>query len=83
MSLEAEINKDIKAAMLAKEREKLEALRAVKAALIVEKTKDGSTEVAEAVEIKLIQKLRAIKMIWWVPIYVLLNAHEFVTEFLT
>ncbi len=58
MSLELKINEDIKAAMLARDAKKLEALRAVKAALLIEKTKEGTTgEVSEEVELKILQKL--------------------------
>jgi len=47
MSLELKINDDIKAAMLARNQEKLEALRAIKAALLLEKTKESSTGVID------------------------------------
>lgn len=57
MNLTDKINGDIKAAMLAKEREKLAALRAVKSALLLEATKDGSGEVNEDVANKILQKL--------------------------
>lgn len=58
MSLENNINQDIKSAMLAKESLKLEALRAVKAAILLAKTeKGGSNELTEDAEIKLLQKL--------------------------
>ena len=58
MELEKLINEDIKNAMLAKDPEKLEALRAIKAALLLEKTKEGTTgEIPESVEVKLLQKL--------------------------
>ncbi len=58
MSLESLINNDIKAAMLARNAEKLEALRAIKAALLLEKTKEGgSGEIPESAEIKILQKL--------------------------
>lgn len=58
MELEKLINNDIKAAMLARDQEKLEALRAIKAALLLEKTKEGTTgEIPESVELKLLQKL--------------------------
>jgi len=43
MELEKLINNDIKNAMLARDPEKLEALRAIKAALLLEKTKEGTT----------------------------------------
>jgi uncharacterized protein YqeY len=59
MSLEIKINDDIKQAMLAKDTRKLGALRAIKAALLLEKTgKDVSSgEIPESVELKLLQKL--------------------------
>ena len=59
MSLEILINNDIKAAMLAKDRRKLESLRAIKAALLLEKTgKDTSGgEIPAEVEFKLLHKL--------------------------
>lgn len=59
MSLEQKINQDLKEAMLAKDRKKLEALRAIKAALLMEKTggDTGSSEIPESVEMKLLQKL--------------------------
>ncbi len=58
MSLTDKINKDIKAAMLAKESKKLEALRAVKAALLLAMTdKSSGGEVSQDAEIKILQKL--------------------------
>ncbi len=58
MELELLINEDIKKTMLARDAEKLEALRAIKAALLIEKTKEGTTgEIPETVELKLLQKL--------------------------
>ncbi|MEI6821755.1 MAG: GatB/YqeY domain-containing protein [Bacteroidota bacterium] len=59
MSLEIIINDDIKAAMLARDKDKLEALRAIKAALLLIKTgKDTATaEVPEEIELSLLQKL--------------------------
>lgn len=59
MSLEVTINSDIKAAMIAKDKRKLEALRAVKSALLLIKTgKDTSfAEVPEDLEMKTLQKL--------------------------
>ena len=58
MELEKLINDDIKNAMLARDPEKLEALRAIKAALLLEKTKEGTTgEIPESVELVLLQKL--------------------------
>lgn len=58
MNLSDKINADIKAAMLAKEKEKLEALRAVKAALLLEQTAKGGSDTPSAdAEMKLLQKL--------------------------
>ena len=59
MSLEITINDDIKQAMLASDKRKLNALRAIKAALLLEKTGTdvSGSEVPESVELKLLQKL--------------------------
>ena len=59
MSLEIIINDDIKQAMLARDKRKLNALRAIKAALLLEKTGSGvgGAEVPESIELKLLQKL--------------------------
>ena len=59
MSLENKINNDIKAAMLNKDKKLLEALRAVKAAILLEKTSSGISEgsIPEETETKLLQKL--------------------------
>ncbi len=59
MSLEILINSDIKAAMIAKDKRKLEALRAIKAALLLIKTgKDTQfAEVPKELELKILQKL--------------------------
>ena len=57
MSLEQRISEDIKAAMLAKEKEKLNALRAIKAAVLLQKTSEGAGEITEDIEMNLLQKL--------------------------
>ena len=58
MSLFEKVENDIKAAMLAKEKEKLEALRAIKAAFLLAKTEKGAAEtLSEETELKVIQKL--------------------------
>lgn len=58
MELEKLINEEIKATMLARDAKKLDALRAIKAALLLEKTKEGTTgEIPETIELKLLQKL--------------------------
>lgn len=59
MRLAEKINNDIKQAMLAKDKRKLEALRAIKSGLLLLKTgKDiSSGEIPESVELQLLQKL--------------------------
>jgi len=58
MSLSERINNDIKSAMLAKEKEKLEALRAIKAALLLEATKEGGNgSISEDAEVSILKKL--------------------------
>jgi uncharacterized protein YqeY len=57
MSLEDKINADIKTAMLAKEKDKLEALRAVKSAVLLAKSEKIGVELSEDIELKLLQKL--------------------------
>lgn len=58
MSLELKINNDLKQAMLSKNKEMLEALRAVKSALLLAKSeKGGDGAVNEDAEIKILQKL--------------------------
>ncbi len=56
--MELNINGAIKTAMLAKAEAELRALRAIKAAVLVAKTAEGSTgDLTEADELKLLQKL--------------------------
>ncbi|MDD3108655.1 MAG: GatB/YqeY domain-containing protein [Alistipes sp.] len=57
MGLEKEINDGIKAAMMAKMKVRLAALRAVKAEILLAKTAGGSDEVSDAAVLKMIQKL--------------------------
>jgi len=59
MDLSKQINDDLKKAMLAKDKRKLEALRAIKSALLLLKTgKDvGTSEVPKELELKTLQKL--------------------------
>ena len=57
MSLQNTISDDIKKAMIAKEKDKLSSLRAVKAAFIVEMAKDGSDSVSDDVAERIIAKL--------------------------
>ncbi len=58
MALEAQIMADLKTAMKAKDRIALEALRAIKTAILNEKTAAGATEITESGELKLLTKLR-------------------------
>lgn len=55
--MELQIQEGIKAAMLAKEKVRLEALRAVKAAILLAKTADGSETISDDAVLKIIQKL--------------------------
>lgn len=58
MSLELEIAAGIKEAMLAKEKTKLESLRAIKAAILLAKTAEGAShELTDGDIVKIIQKL--------------------------
>jgi hypothetical protein len=58
MSLESRIMDELKTAMKAKDEASLRTLRAIKAAILVEKTAEGATgELTEADELKLVQKL--------------------------
>ena len=59
MELEDKINADIKQAMIARESQKLEALRAIKAALLLAKTSKeaGGSDLPEEAGLKLLQKL--------------------------
>ena len=57
--LEEKINQDIKQAMLAKKKEELESLRAIKSALLLLKTSKDAVDgkVSESIEIATLQKL--------------------------
>ena len=57
MSVQDQITSDIKEAMKARNVDKLAALRAVKSAIMLEATKDGSTSISDEVSLKLIAKL--------------------------
>jgi uncharacterized protein YqeY len=58
MSISTIVTEDLKAAMKAKDKLALEALRAVKTAFTLAKTEKGvGTELAEAEELKIVQKL--------------------------
>lgn len=58
MSLETQINEDIKKAMLAKDSARLNALRAIKSAILLAKTEKGGSEaLSTEAEIQLLQRL--------------------------
>lgn len=57
MSLEQTINNDIKTAMLAKDKLRLETLRSIKAGILIAKTAENAVEITEEFEIKMLQKM--------------------------
>ena len=57
MSIQNLISEDIKKAMLAREVDKLAALRSVKSAILLEASKDGSSEISDDIALKIIVKL--------------------------
>ncbi len=58
MSLEQKVMDELKNAMKAKDEAALRTLRAIKAAIIIEKTAEGAPEtISEATEMKMLQKL--------------------------
>ena len=57
MSIQNLISEDIKKAMLAREVDKLAALRSVRAAILLEASKDGSAEISDDIALKIIIKL--------------------------
>lgn len=62
MSFTDKINTDIKNAMLAREKEKLAALRDIKSKLLLEATSGGSGEVSEETAMKICMKLHKQRM---------------------
>lgn len=57
MSLETKVMEQLKVAMRAKDEAALRTLRAIKAAILLEKTSGSGVEISEADEIKMLQKL--------------------------
>jgi len=57
MSLETRIMDEMKTAMKAKDEAGLRTLRAIKAAILIEKTSGSGTEMTEADELKMLQKM--------------------------
>lgn len=62
MGFMEQISSDIKNAMLAKEKEKLQALRDIKSKLLLEATSGSNGEVSDDVAIKIIMKLHKQRM---------------------
>ena len=58
MGLSDQINTDIKTAMKARDKDTLNALRAIKAALLLEATKGSGSELTEELGMKILQKLQ-------------------------
>lgn len=58
MALVDLIGQDMKTAMKNKDKDRLNAIRAIKSELLLQKTKDPSVEITEADEIKILQKLK-------------------------
>lgn len=57
MELQQRIDADIKAAMLARDKDRLNALRAIKSAILLELTKDGQATLDDAAGMRILQKL--------------------------
>jgi uncharacterized protein len=57
MSLFEKISEDLKAAMLARQKDRLESLRAIKTAFLLAKTESGFHDLSADQELKIIQKL--------------------------
>lgn len=57
MTLEEKVMVELKAAMKSKDKAKLRSLRAIKSAIIIEKTSGSGVEATEASDIKLLQRL--------------------------
>ncbi len=57
MSLFEKISEDLKKAMLAKQKERLESIRAIKSALLLAKTEGGSHELTTDQEMRILQKM--------------------------
>jgi uncharacterized protein YqeY len=56
MSLKAEVESEIKKAMLAKDKDRLRALRAIKSLIMIEETKGGEKGMTEEEEMKILTK---------------------------
>ena len=79
MSFTDLINTDIKNAMLAKEKEKLAALRDIKSKLLLEATSGGSGEVSEEAAMKIVMKLHKQRMETY-DLYVSQNRQDLADE---
>jgi len=79
MKLTDQINNDIKEAMKARDKEKLEALRAIKSALLLEASKGSGSDVSDEAGIKILQKLQKQRMDAY-EIYVEQNRNDLAVE---
>jgi len=78
MTFTEKINADIKSAMLAKEKEKLAALRDIKSKLLLEST-SGNGEVTEEAALKIIMKLHKQRMETY-ALYIEQNREDLASE---
>ena len=62
MNFAERINADIKSAMLAKEKERLAALRDIKSKLLLEATSGGESEISDATAAKIVMKMHKQRM---------------------
>lgn len=79
MSISSTINDQIKQAMLAKDKDRLAALRDIKAKILLEATSGNGTEVSDDVAIKICQKLFKQRMETY-ELYVAQNRSDLANE---
>lgn len=79
MSISSTINDQIKQAMLAKDKDRLAALRDIKAKILLEATSGSGTEVSDDVAIKICQKLFKQRMETY-ELYVAQNRSDLANE---
>ncbi|MEY4140699.1 MAG: hypothetical protein RL110_70 [Bacteroidota bacterium] len=79
MSIAVQINDQIKQAMLAKEKDRLAALRDIKSKLLLEATSGGGSEVSDEVAIKICMKLYKQRMETY-DLYITQGRHDLADE---